>query len=496
MIIDGDLYHSRLYEFITKYNNLFGVLLKIEFGEFINIDEEYALFNGQYITNRDMNFYVSNFAQEDIRDYDFKLVPDWKVEYNNQEHISGKVSIVDNNENSLLNFDYNDYTSLDSLIKKSLSLLDESKYYFDKVNIESQKTYDTFNIKIFVRERLSKVLHEAKYKVDYTNNPTEVREGQNGTKYICSDGTERIISPPINEILLVDTNLSDSLIIDSISVDKETYALDENVALTIVGRSKSALKDLSIYLSDWSKMKSHHVNGNLIEDDITYTDGVFTANFLIKIYDYVKNSNFTFDSLVAEDIYGNVTEYWTKVSFNPEELTCTIIDEPFQVNFKTTDVTFLGIQPDEFKTEYTTNADLVREGQNGSKLVYSDGSKVILTEPIAEVLLFDNEVAEIEPETDYTIYAHEVRAGIKGSKLVFSNGEEKIIAAPVSAVALYRNKVEEFDYSIVSLESSDVPFGERQLIQEGIHGRRVVFYDADGNVVDSLVVSAPVSRIE
>ncbi|MGO4927797.1 G5 domain-containing protein [Fundicoccus sp. Sow4_F4] len=157
---------------------------------------------------------------------------------------------------------------------------------------------------------------------------------------------------------------------------------------------------------------------------------------------------------------------------------------------------FLGVESVLFDTVFTTDEALVRDGLNGSKWVYSDGSEVILTEPISAIELYDNEVVEIDPETEYTIYVHQVHAGIKGSKQVFSNGEERVITAPVAAVALYKNKVEEFDFTTVEVESSDLAFGESRVIQDGIIGRRVVFFDADGKVVDSLILSAPVSRIE
>lgn len=494
---EGYGYYNRMIALIDQLNNTFGYNLTSEYAERISSNPHYDIFNGQYIELIEEIFYVKNHEEKDIRDYDLPLIPDWQLLYANTEHTNGVLNILSENE-TLVTFNFDGLKSVDQLIKDGLALLDDKKYYFEKFEYltPSPNTMSTpRSINVFVRERLKKTLTEEAFGTDYTNDPSEVRDGQNGTKYVYSDGSERIATPPINKIILVDTELSDSLIIDSISVDKEKYAINDNVEVTIVGRSKAAIKDLTIDFSDWSKRKMHYVRGNTSEN-ITHEDGVFTSKVLINIHDYVKNSNFTFDNLIAKDIYGNVTEFWTKWESLDDEPYFNIIDEPFQVGFKTTDVTLLGVNPVEFDTEYTTDENLIREGINGSKLVYSDGSEVILTDAVSEVVLYDNEVAEIEPDTEFTIYTHEVRAGIKGSKLVFSNGEERVLEAPVSAIALYQNKVEEFDYTTLTVESSDMAYGDRRIIQEGILGRRAVFYDAEGNIVDSLIVSAPVSRIE
>ncbi|MRI84613.1 YSIRK-type signal peptide-containing protein [Aerococcaceae bacterium WS4759] len=494
--LDGYSYYDRMLALIDQLNNTFGYKLTSEYTERISSNPKHDIFNGQYVELNEDIYYVKNQVEQDIRDYELPLIPDWQLDYGyGLDYFNGVLNIFDE-ESQLLTFNFDHTKSIDQLIKNGLALLDKEKYFFER--FETPLPYNMYAprlINVFVRERLEKTLTEEAFGTDYTNDPSEVRDGQNGTKYVYSDGSERIATPPINKIILVDTELSDSLIIDSISVDKEKYAINDNVEVTIVGRNKAAIKDLTIDFSDWSKRKMHYVRGNTSEN-ITHEDGVFTSKILINIHDYVKNSNFTFDNLIAKDIYGNVTEFWTKWESLDDEPYFEIIDEPFHVGFKTTDVTLLGVNPVEFDTEYTTDEAMIREGIKGSKLVYSDGSEVILTDAVSEVVLYDNEIAEIEPDTEFTIYAHEVRAGIKGSKLVFSNGEERVLEAPVSAIALYQNKVEEFDYTTLTVESSDMSYGDRRIIQEGILGRRAVFYDAEGNIVDSLIVSAPVSRIE
>ncbi|MGO4927796.1 YSIRK-type signal peptide-containing protein [Fundicoccus sp. Sow4_F4] len=265
---NGDSYYHRMQEFITKFNNQFKTSLSLEHQEFINYEEKVDILNGKYIDQRSTKFYVKNLDNVDLRDHEFALVPDRTLDYDNNNYGYGQVNLFDNNSNQLLSFDY-DYNEIETIIKNSLSLLDESLYYFDKVVVR-HKIIDNFDIDIFVRERLSKDLRDAEFATDYTNNLTEVREGQNGTKYLYSDGSERIVEAPINKVIWVETELKDAVVVDSITVDRDKYAVDETVEVTITGRSKSALKELTIDFSDWSKMKMHYVAGKLNTDDIVY----------------------------------------------------------------------------------------------------------------------------------------------------------------------------------------------------------------------------------
>lgn len=509
----GDKIYSRIFERIDRYNLSYSFTLDPYNVKNINETKETILHNAEYIDliHREVEYFVRRNKVITLPDKDIPLIPEQiPIDYDSLSPYLTKITQVNifNEHDTLMSFDVDletfnfsgmGLTEQERIIRKSLALLDDKQYYFVRSEMLKGSNLGVLEgsvINIFVRERLSKELVDADYSVEFTNNPQEVRNGKVGEKYLYSNGFEEIIEAPINEVRLTKTKIEILPTIDTISIDNSTYAIDEIAEVTIKGRSKTYIDDLILTLSDWSKFKTFYVDSRLINNNIEYEDGSFTAKLYINLYDTVKNSTFTFDNLIITDKNGYTNKYFTEVSFNIENLTYEITDEPFQVGLTITDVTNLGIHTINFGTEYTTDEQLVREGKNGSKLVYSDGSEVILIEAISEIVLYDNEVAEIEPETEYTIYAHEVRAGINGSKLVFSNGEEKILDAPVSAVALYRSKVEEFDYSTVTVESSNLAFGERHVIQEGIVGRRVVFYNNDGSVVDSLVVSAPISRIE
>lgn len=509
----GDKIYSRIFERIDRYNLSYSFTLDPYNVKNINETKETILHNAEYIDliHREVEYFVRRNKVITLPDKDIPLIPEQiPIDYDSLSPYLTKITQVNifNEHDTLMSFDVDletfnfsgmGLTEQERIIRKSLALLDDKQYYFARSEMLKGSNLGVLEgsvINIFVRERLSKELVDADYSVEFTNNPQEVRNGKVGKKYLYSNGFEEIIEAPINEVRLTKTKIEILPTIDTISIDNSTYAIDEIAEVTIKGRSKTYIDDLILTLSDWSKFKTFYVDSRLINNNIEYEDGSFSAKLYINLYDTVKNSTFTFDNLIITDKNGYTNEYFTEVSFNTENLTYEITDEPFQVGLTITDVTNLGIHPIDFRTEYTTNEQLVREGKNGSKLVYSDGSEVILIEAISEIVLYENEVAEIEPETEYTIYAHEVRAGINGSKLVFSNGEEKILDAPVSAVALYRNKIEKFDYSTITVESSDLAFGERRVTQDGIVGRRVVFYNVDGSVVDSLVVSAPVSRIE
>ncbi|MGO4940642.1 G5 domain-containing protein [Fundicoccus sp. Sow4_D5] len=509
----GDAIYSRIFDRIDRYNRSYSSTLEPYNVKKITETKEKVLHNAEYIDliHREVEYFVRRNKVITLPDKDIPLIPEQiPIDYDSLSPYLTKITQVNifNEHDTLMSFDVDletfnfsgmGLTEQERIIRKSLALLDDKQYYFVRSEMLKGSNLGVLEgsvINIFVRERLSKELVDADYSVEFTNNPQEVRNGKVGKKHLYSNGFEEIIEAPINEVRLTKTKIEILPTIDTISIDSSTYAIDEFAEVTIKGRSKTYIDDLILTLSDWSKFKTFYVDSRLINNNIEYEDGSFTAKLYINLYDTVKNSTFTFDNLIITDKNGYTNKYFTEVSFNTENLTYEITDEPFQVGLTITDATNLGIHPIDFGTEYTTDEQLVREGKNGSKLVYSDGSEVILTKAISEILLYDNEIAEIEPETEYTIYAHEVRAGIKGSKLVFSNGEEKILDAPVSAVALYRNKIEKFDYSTITVESSDLAFGERRVTQEGIVGRRVVFYNVDGSVVDSLVVSAPVSRIE
>lgn len=513
----GYQYDYRLDEFIKNFNNEYGTDIAIydvkrhkhqTITEFIN-GEDHSIFHQELI------YYVKNHSSLDLRDLHFPLSLDTYTNepgFDNYARYPHSNVTIFNNERILHNFEFNSLDlTLDNIINKSLNLLDSNQYYFDRTRwyaslINNNGVNRIGNqIDLFVKNHLTKELVSAPYGVDFTNDPTKVRDGQNGTKYIYSDGSERFVDLPINAIKLTATELDDKPIIDSVTVEGLQYNINEVVEVTIKGRSKVDIKEIFVMFTNWHQGRTHALTDRqFIRENIEYNNEFFSAKLLLPIHDFtpmnsIGSSEFNFESLSIIDITGKENTFNSEKEYSVDSNgmeQITYLYQPFLATFQISDKALLREEIISFNIQYTTDGSLVREGQNGTKWVYSDGSEVILTEPISKVVLYDNEVVDIEPETEYTIYAHEVRSGISGSKLVFTNGEEKVINNPISAVALYRNKVESFDYTTVQVESSDVPFGEKSVLQDGIEGRRVVFYDADDKIVDSLVLSAPVSRIE
>lgn len=497
LTFQGKYYQARLEEYITQFNQKNKT--KIETSSYISTNEDIVrkLINGEYVKTYVNNFvtYISNNSENDLRDVVYPLIPEKiNIDYhvkNGVRHANSVVNIYEDNTLLLeVEFDaelYREGYEDDALIARSLKLLENSKYHFIRAEMYNnlipsrgkEIIGNVFNV--FVKEHLQKELVEASYGIDYTNDPNQVQSGKNGTKYIYTDGTERSVVSPINEVRLSENTLGEKPIIEEIRVDKDEYAIGETIEVAVSGISGVDIDSLFIDFYDYSKMKMHVIRASLYDGGLARENGRFNAVLKVNTSDFYRNSNFEFRVGTIKDKNNNETVY--------------TVGEDFSVSFKVTDNTLLGTEPIPFETQYTTYEDEVREGQMGSKWVYSNGSEIILEDAIAEIVMHGRELKDIDFETKYTVYTHEVRAGIKGSKFVYENGVEMVIDIPVSAVALYENKVEEFEFTTVKVESSGLAIGETQVLQEGHNGRRVVFYDAKGEVVDRLVVSNPVSHI-
>lgn len=492
--LKGENYQARLKEYIANFNETYKTNIELSMILSTNTSIENKLINGEYIKTYIHNYVssIENNSKIDLRDIEYLALP--KEVAVNLDHLLyspySNVNIYENDK-LLISVEFETISGVNhtwgrDAVERSLKLLDNNyivmttEAYEGIINIGNRQATGHI-IDVYVKERLQKELVEATYKVDYTNDPSQVRQGQNGTRYLYSDGTEKIVEAPINEVRLTETVLKEGPVIDSIKVDRKEYAVGEAIEVTVSGRTARDIETLVLDFYDNTKMKMHMIRASLFNGQVNREDGLFTAILTMDTSDYDKDSNFELLFATIADSMDNTTLYHE--------------DIPFPVSFRITNDSLLGTKPIHFDTKYTTDESQIRPGQDGSKLVYSDGSEVVLEDAVSAIKLYNRQVEEIDFDTDFTIYVHEARSGVKGSKFVYENGEEQLISAPVNAVALYDNEVEIFDFTTLEIANPDLAYGETKVVQEGVSGRRVVFYDADGKIVDKLVVSSPVSRI-
>jgi len=327
------------------------------------------------------------------------------------------------------------------------------------------------------------------YDVEYTTDPDAVRDGQNGMKRVYDDGSEpEIVSGPVNRIRLYPTTSEHipyetqyrdnpdqptgwSQVVQEGSDGTKVYYIDphtderiEEVPGEGTPVEHRIIEEGSAPIETIDFETEYTLNPDEVRDGKQgrgYTDSDGTQHVMddpvseIVLYP-TRTESIPYETVEREN--QNLPEGETQVvqegengekvlHYHPE--TDEIVKE--DVSQKATDriVEYGTLQSTSvsYDTEYTMNPDDVRDGQNGEKYVYSDGTEEMVSEPVNEIVLYPYHTRAIPHNTVYRTSTSVVgtvtgQQGQSGSKRVYYNpdtGEEvvhEVVRQPQDKVVL------------------------------------------------------------
>lgn len=311
---------------------------------------------------------------------------------------------------------------------------------------------------------------EIPYDIEYTTDPTKVKDGVNGVKNVFDNGTpDEIVKEPINRVALYPYE-EQEVAFSTRYVDNP----DKPQGYSNVTQEGKVGYDYYFINPETSERVSKY-------DALTKppVDKVIERG-TAPISTIPFKTRYTFDrTQVQEGVNG---EKYTD-SKGKDHIIKEAVDKVVLYSTR--------VETIPFQTTRRENRDLpegeervVQAGSVGQKTVHYHPDtnavvkEVVTTQPVDKIIEYGTlQTTTIAFKTEYTMDDKQIRKGQLGQKYVYSDGSEKVVKQPVSEIKKYPYHTRAIPHAAVHRESTNRLTTEKVTVQSGINGTKRVYYD-------------------